>query len=208
MKTSRFRSSLGCCFCKALRPVATSGRSCSAARRLFFKAQIQMMQESGDRRLTDRYLLLRQNGLELCQRDIRLLRHQLPDQFLVRGQSISLVPAEFCRTNAARFAVQPTAPHYRADTHSKLLRSLRNSSAILSRSNDARTQIFRIRFRHPCWPPFQHEPCIRFVPAGESRDSVFSGNALSYPTMSFPSLVSPSDTLLHCPLRACGYRSL
>src|SRR5450756_3103992 len=89
MKTSRFRSSLGCCFCKALRPAVTSGRSCSAARRLFFKAQIQMMQESGDRRLTDRHLLLRQKGLDLCQRDIRLLRHQLPDQFLVRGQSIS-----------------------------------------------------------------------------------------------------------------------
>src|SRR5450759_1903872 len=100
MKTSRFRSSLGCCFCKALRPAVTSGRSCSAARRLFFKAQIQMMQESEDRRLTDRHLLLRQKALDLCQRDIRLLRHQLPDQFLVRGQSISLVPAEFGRTNA------------------------------------------------------------------------------------------------------------
>src|SRR5450759_5689556 len=134
MKTSRFRSSLGCCFCKALRPAVTSGRSCSAARRLFFKAQIQMMQESGDRRLTDRHLLLRQKGLDLCQRDIRLLRHQLPDQFLVRGQSISLVPAEFGRTNAARFTVQPTEAHDRADTHSKLLRSFRDGSAILPRT--------------------------------------------------------------------------
>src|SRR5450830_1268447 len=145
MKTSRFRSSLGCCFCKALRAAATSGRSCSAARRLFFKAQIQMMQESGDRRLTDCHPLLRQNGLELCQRDIRLLHHQLPDQFLVRGQSISLVSAEFGRTNAARFAVQPTEAHDRADTYSKLLRSFRDGSAILSRPNDARTQILRIR---------------------------------------------------------------
>jgi hypothetical protein len=34
IKTSRFGSSLGCCFCKALRAAATSGRSCSAARRL------------------------------------------------------------------------------------------------------------------------------------------------------------------------------
>src|ERR1039458_5023774 len=157
MKTSRFRSSLGCCFCNALRAAATSGRSCSAARRLFFKAQIQMMQESEDRRQTDRHLLLRQNGLELCQRDIRLLRHQLPDQFLVRSQSISLVAAEFGRTDAARFAVQPTETHDRADTHAKLLRSFWDGSPILSRPNDARTQILRIRFRHPCWPPFQHE---------------------------------------------------
>jgi hypothetical protein len=55
----------------------------------------------------------------------------LPDQFLVRGQSISLVPAEFGRTNAARFAVQPTEAHDRADTHSKLLRSCVSENANL-----------------------------------------------------------------------------
>src|ERR1022692_3425132 len=99
-----------------------------------------MMQESEDRRLTDRHLLLRQKGLELCQRDIRLLRHQLPDKFLVRSQSIPLVPAEFGRTDAARFAVQPTEAHDRADTHPKLLRSFRDGGAILPRPNDARTQ--------------------------------------------------------------------
>src|SRR5712664_736040 len=41
IKTSRFGSSLGCCFCKALRAAATSGRSCSAARRLFLKRKFK-----------------------------------------------------------------------------------------------------------------------------------------------------------------------
>src|ERR1700693_4013872 len=145
MKTSCFRSSLGCRLFKALPAAATSGRSCSAARRLFFKAQIQMMQESEDRRLTDRHHLLRQNGLELCQRDIRLLRHQLPDQFLVRGQSISLVPAEFGRTDAARFAVESAEAYDRTDAHPKLLRNFRNRSAILPSPNYTFTQILRIR---------------------------------------------------------------
>src|SRR6266478_8746096 len=140
MKTSRFGSSLGCCFCKALRAAATSGRSCSAARRLFFKGQLQMMQKSGDRRLTDLHLLLRQNGLELRQRDIRLLRHQLPDSLLMRCQSISLVPAEFGRTDTARFAVKPTKAHDRADAHAKLLHSFRYRGAILRRLNYASTQ--------------------------------------------------------------------
>ena len=111
----------------------------------FFKAQIQMMQKSGDRRLTDRHFLLRQNGLEFSQRDIRLLRHQFPDPLLVRRQSISLVPAEFCRTDTAGFAVEPTEAYDRADTHAKLLRSFRYRSAILRRPNYAYTQILRIR---------------------------------------------------------------
>jgi teichuronic acid biosynthesis glycosyltransferase TuaG len=44
-----------------------------------------MIAENG-RSTTDRHFLRRQNGLDLSQRDIRLLRHQLPDQLLVRRQ--------------------------------------------------------------------------------------------------------------------------
>src|SRR5262249_4961371 len=96
----------------------------------FFEAQIQMVQKSRDRRLTDRPLLRRQDGLECGQRDIRLLRHQFPDHLLVSRQSISLVPAELGRTDAARFAVEPAEVNDRADAHSELLRNFRDSSAI------------------------------------------------------------------------------
>jgi len=107
----------------------------------FFEAQIQMVQKSGDRRLTDRHLLRRQDGLEFGQRDIRLLRHQFPDQLLVSRQSICLVPAELGRTDAARFAVEPAEADDRADAHSELLRNFRDSSAILRCPNYPLTQI-------------------------------------------------------------------
>jgi hypothetical protein len=138
------------------------------------------MQKSGDRRLTDRHFLLRQNGLDLSQRDIRLLRHQFPDQLLVRRQSISLVPAEFCRTDTAGFAVEPTEAYDRADTHAKLLRSFRNRSAILRRPNYAYTQILRIRLPHPILAslPVGILNPIR-ARRGIPPDSVFSGSALT-----------------------------
>ena len=153
MKTSRLGSSLGCCFCRALRAAATSGRSCSVARRLFFKGQLQMMQKPGDRRLADRYLLLRQSGLKLRQRDIRLFRHQLPDQILVRCQNELLVATELGRADATRPAVKSQKAHDRADAHATLLRSFRYGRAVLNRADYACTQVLRIGLRYPCWPP-------------------------------------------------------
>src|SRR5437868_9136623 len=89
------------------------------------------------------------------------------------------VPAEFGRTDAAHFALQPTEAHDRADTHAKLLRNFRDCDTILRRPNYAITQILRIWLSHPI---------LASVPVGflnlirrrsEIRfDSVFSGNAL------------------------------
>src|SRR5437867_7945304 len=90
MKTSRFGSSRGCRLRNAARAAATSGRSCSAACRLFFEGQLQMPQKAEDRGETDLNLVLRQSGCDLGQRDIRLLRHPLSDPLFVRGQSMAL----------------------------------------------------------------------------------------------------------------------
>src|SRR4029077_688974 len=89
------------------------------------------------------------------------------------------VPAEFGRTDAAHFALQPTEAHDGADTHAKLLRNFRDCATILRRPNYAITQILRIWLSHPI---------LASVPVGflnlirrrcEIRfDSVFSGNAL------------------------------
>src|SRR5262249_5581038 len=72
MNTSLLGSSLVCILNHALRAAATSGRSCSAACRLFFKAEAQMTKEAEDRGLADRQLLLRHSHLEFGQRDVRL----------------------------------------------------------------------------------------------------------------------------------------
>src|SRR6266851_5210369 len=157
MKTSRFGSSLGCRLRKALRAAATSGRSCSAACRLFFKGQLQMTQKSEDRRLADRDLLLRQFDLEFRQRDIRLLRHQLPDPLLMRRQGIRFVPAEFRRADTARFTLEPEEPPDRTQAHTMSLGSFLAGRSLLDRLNHACAQIVRIRLRHSCWPPSQCE---------------------------------------------------
>ena len=65
-----------------------------------------MMQKPGDRRLSDRDLFLRQSVFEFGQRDVRLLRYQLPHQILVRRQREISVAAEFGRVDAARFPVK------------------------------------------------------------------------------------------------------
>src|SRR5664280_1816016 len=83
------------------------------------------------------------------------LRNQVPPQKIQLLQmKKKRPPAPFRKNNVP----VRTEAHDRADTHSKLLRSFRDGSAILPRTNNAPTQILRIRFRHPCWPPLQHKP--------------------------------------------------
>jgi len=99
------------------------------------------MQKPGDRRLRDRHLLGGQHRPEFSQRDVRLLRHQVPDEFLVRRQRISLIPTKFGRTDATRLAAEPPEAYHRADAHSEPLRNFRDRRAILPCTNYAFTQI-------------------------------------------------------------------
>src|SRR4030081_937588 len=153
MNTSLLGSSLFCRRCNALRAAATSGRSCSAARKLFFKGQLQMMQKPGDRRLSDRDLFLLQSIFEFGQCDVRLLRYQLPHQILVRRQREIFVAAEFGRVDAARLPVKLEEADDRADADPALLRGFRDRGPALDRLDHTPTQIRRIWLRHSCRPP-------------------------------------------------------
>src|SRR5882672_7603930 len=153
MNTSLLGSSLFCRRCSALRAAATSGRSCSAARKLFFKGQLQMMQKPGDRRLSDRDLFLLQSIFEFGQCDVRLLRYQLPHQILVRRQREIFVAAEFGRVDAARLPVKLEEADDRADADPALLRGFRDRGPALDRLDHTPTQIRRIWLRHSCRPP-------------------------------------------------------
>src|ERR1700681_1649301 len=153
MNTSRLGSSTGCRRRNALRAAATSGLSCSAARRLFFKSQFQVNQESGDRGLANGHLFLRQPNLEFRQRDIRLFRYQFPDQLLMRSQNELLVATELGRADAPCVAVKLEEASDRADAHAALLGGVGYGSAVINHLDNASTQVFRVRLRHPCWPP-------------------------------------------------------
>src|SRR5229473_4504173 len=112
-----------------------------------------MMQKPGDRRLSDRDLLLLEAVFEFGQRDVRLLRYQLPHQILMRRQREIFVAAEFSRVDAARFPVKLEEADDGANADFALLRSFRNGGPALDRPDNSPTQILRIRLRHSCWPP-------------------------------------------------------
>src|SRR5260370_29129626 len=112
-----------------------------------------MMQNPGDRRLSDRDLLLLEAVFEFGQRDVRLVRYQLPQQILMRRQREIFVAAEFSRVDAARFPVKLEEADDGANADFALLRSFRNGGPALDRPDNSPTQILRIRLRHSCWPP-------------------------------------------------------
>src|SRR5712671_5326056 len=105
MKTSCFGSRVSCSFRKALRAAATSGRSCSAACRLFFKDQVDVVEEPRNPRLAHLHLFFRQAFLKFCKRTIRLLCYKFLNQIYMRCKRESLVPAEFVGTDTTRFAL-------------------------------------------------------------------------------------------------------
>src|ERR1700674_800471 len=106
MKTSCFGSRVSCSFRKALRAAATSGRSCSAACTLFFfKGQVDVVEEPRNPRLAHLHLFFRQTRLKLCKSTIRLFRYKFLNQICMWLKGESLVPAEFVRTDTARFAL-------------------------------------------------------------------------------------------------------
>src|SRR5262245_11862026 len=94
MNTSLLGSSLACILNHAFRAAATSGRSCSAACRLFFKTESEMAKEAEDRGLADSQRLLRQPGLEFGQRNVRLRVHPARNPRPVLLQRIAFVPTK------------------------------------------------------------------------------------------------------------------
>src|SRR4249920_1814427 len=164
-----------------------------------------MIQESGDRRLADRHLFLRQPGLEFRQRNVRLLYHQFPDQSLMRHQRELLVAAKLGGADATCVAVNFEEAHHRADAHPTLLGGLGYGIATINRRDHAPTQVLRIRLRHPCWPPPSRKLESYSCRYGNPRFSLFGkrskappdergGNRYVQPTATAPHLDStPSD---------------
>lgn len=157
IKTSRFGSSLVWLLRQALRAAATSGRSCSAACRLFFKGEIQMTKEPEDGGLADSHLLLRQLSLKFGQRDVWPCGNPLRNPIPVRLQNISFIPTKLLRTDASGATPTRDESTHRADAHAVEISNLFVTVARLDRLNYTLSQIFRIWLPHPCWPPVQWE---------------------------------------------------
>src|SRR5260221_7557881 len=151
MKTRRWGSSLGCLPAHALRAAATSGRSCSAARMLFFEADAVAVEEPPDR--SDPRLLLtliEQTALDFFQCQVGLLPNQSKQPFLMllqRRPALALVG--FClKASALPPALRP-ADRPRIPNH-KLSRSRSCRRASLNNLDHSNPQIVRIPH---CRPP-------------------------------------------------------
>src|SRR5579864_5886332 len=155
MNTSRRGSSLACILIHILRAAATSGRSCSAACRLFFKGEAQMAQKSEDRGLADDHAVLGQATFKFRQREVRLRRDPAYDPILVRLQGISLVCAKLLSTDVAGPTPTRPKPAHRTDAEPARLRDLFIGHSRFDALNHAASQILRVRLAHPCWPPVQ-----------------------------------------------------
>src|SRR5262245_39373222 len=96
----------------------------------------------------------------------------------MRRQHKILVTTKLGRPDAARVAVKLEEAHDGAYADPALLGSFRYRSAGINRLDHARSQVLRIRLRHPCWPPpagsLNQIRCGVKIP-----DSAFSGNALT-----------------------------
>src|SRR5215471_14786202 len=153
MNTSLRGSSRACLLTHILRAAATSGRSCSAACRLFFKGEVQMAQKTEDGGLADDNVVLGQASLQFRQREVRPRRDPAYDPALVRLQSISLVATKLVGTDAPGVSPTRQKTAHRTDADPARRRYLFIGHSRFDAFNDAASQILRIRLAHPCWPP-------------------------------------------------------
>src|SRR5216684_7074113 len=154
MKISCFGSRVSCSFRKALRAAATSGRSCSAACTLFFKGQVDVVEEPRNPRLAHLHLFFRQANLKLRKRTIRLFRYKLLNQICIWLKQESLIPAELVWTDTARFALALDESANRAQSYVVQLSNFLTGMTGFDCRNDAFTQIVGIRLPHSRLAPF------------------------------------------------------
>src|ERR1700731_3774520 len=178
MNTSFLGSSPVCISRHALRAAATSGRSCSAACRLFFYCEIHMAKEPEDRGLADSHLLLCQSRLKFGQRDFRSRSNPFRDPFLMPFKRISFISAKLRRTDTSASSPTRQKSAYRTHAHATKTGNIFIGMARLDRLHDAAAQVFRIWLPHPCWPPpvgsLNHSSRFMGIP-----DSTFPQNALT-----------------------------
>jgi hypothetical protein len=103
----------------------------------FFKSQFQMTQKPEDRSLADRDLPFGQFSPQFSQRDMRLLCHPLPDQFLMRRQSKGFASAELCQVGTARAALELEEPDDRTQAYIMALGSFRAGCDLRNRLDHA-----------------------------------------------------------------------
>src|SRR6187399_3060912 len=144
-------SNMPCSRIQRRRARATSERSCSAARRLFFESNLVTLEETPDRRAAARNLVLAhyQNYFVQCQVTLLLNQTQQKSHMLLQPRDASA--PRFGRA-AARLSKALDPDDRRTGTNLKLLGCLAPRSSAFHFRNHALTHVRRIGLRH-CQPP-------------------------------------------------------
>lgn len=147
MKTRLEEASSRWCQIQRRRARATSARCCSAARRLFFKADAVALEKAPQSAAAARYPSLAQSRGQFIQRPIRLFSDQRANLLRTLVQRRA-APAPRLRRTAALIAPRPQPLDRRAGTDRKPLRGFAPRRSLFNRYNHARPQIRRAGPRH------------------------------------------------------------
>lgn len=116
------------------------------------------MDELPDRAIIDLKTAPGEFGDQPAQSEVSVLETlRQPDLVLPRNR-LRLVTAHLAWRHAAGLTQTPHPVDSRADADPELLcRPVARQAAGLNRRNHPLAKIKRVRFAHPCWPPFQPE---------------------------------------------------
>jgi hypothetical protein len=120
---------------------------------LFFKSQVDVVEEPRDPRLAHLHLLFRQAIFKLGKRTVRLFRYKFLNHICMWLKRVTLVPAEFVWTDTARFALTPDESANGTQSHVVQFSNLRTGMTGFDRRNDAFAQIVGIRLPHSSLAP-------------------------------------------------------
>jgi hypothetical protein len=163
MKTRRGALSLGCSALSAARSAATSGRSCSAAFRVFFKSDVVTIVEAPNRTDAGFLLPLRaQSNADLLKRQVRFRGDQIEQPLLVPLERRAAVAGAGFRIHAAcrRPALDPA--DCRRGANVEKARRLSGALARFHDRNYPHPKVFRVSLRHGSPPrcPRRHPNLI------------------------------------------------
>src|SRR5438876_1847363 len=165
INTNLAGSSRPCLRIQRRRARATSARSCSLARRLFFDGDIMSLEKSPDRGATAWNSLLAHRRNDLIQGQIRLLGYQSQQPFHLLLQRRRTPAAQLCSgASAVTPALQP--PHRRTGAQAEAFGRFPPRCSGHDGFDNAFTQVIRIGLRHRLGPP---EPRINAARLAHSR---------------------------------------
>src|SRR3989304_2635585 len=163
MKTSRAGSNIPWTRIQRRRARATSARSCSAARRLFFEGDLVALKEAPDRGATARNLVLAHRTDHLVQRQVRLPidQSQQKPRLLLQWRGAPTPRLRGAATSLAK-ALHPN--HRRTGADIVMFGRLTPRTTAFNPGNHALTHISRIGPRHHPAPKSESMPIESLIP--------------------------------------------